>query len=165
MPGSRVYKDANGKVCTGCGEYLLYFNVDSTTNFPRGGNNKEGFIPKCKTCHNLLHRKWARANQYLIKAPTFPLSGSLRKARWVCKKHADRPSNHYLNYRGHRVCRKCHFDSIVKANRERKRRLHPEWKPLKRSTYIKRLRSRRKTERSKKRAAAKAAKQQPASLD
>lgn len=124
-----------GRACTNCGDFKEW------VEFGKRGEKKS---TQCKKCVNLKQRKRWRAKRAIISAPGFPLEVNLRKARWVCSIHADIPRNHYLNYRGHRVCKPCHFKSIVKANRDRRRRENPEWRRIdRRKIHRQKLRDKR----------------------
>lgn len=142
-----------GKACTNCGEWKPWLDENGKWNFGKNGLDEEGNekrLAQCRKCVNLASRKRWRATKSppSLNDPSFPLEVNYRKARWVCKLHKDIPTNHYLNYRGHRVCRKCHFKSIVKANRERRRRQHPEWTPLSEGERVKRQTTRRGNKRA-----------------
>lgn len=142
----RYYKDENGKECAKCGEYKLWVEKDGRRNFTKHRTTW------CADCANFDRKIDYRKSSNI--PDKIPLANRLTRGPdidWICKTHPDIPNNHYLNYRGHKVCRKCHFDSIVKANRERRRRqnnVQNPWSDEKRRIATGK---RRRTEKLKKR--------------
>lgn len=119
MPES-TYHDEKGKVCSNCGDYLPWLLSSGEPSF-YFLEDAERFSSQCRECTLLKLRlltRIQRGTKNGVYLADIPLWIPINKAFWSCARHRQE----MLNYRGHRVCRVCHFTSIVKANRIRRRR-------------------------------------------